>query len=391
MKTLRQPWLGTVSIVWIVALAFVLVSQMNYQFFDTWATYALLTTIPVQILLASFWRAQRPACIAALSQPWSGIAFTSICLAVAMVVAPSILWVVGGGSVPPGPLVITFCIHSVTVFLWVAKILRGEPAARYSDSVVVVGGWMLFLCYAVSYLTYRVFFDFSGVLSGLNYANEIAFSGLFHSNVAISFSVTLASVILVYSLLLGFWPLSYLNASSSWRGIALRVLCETMLVVFASLGIYCLFVNLLSMDPIAYMVRVPVSLIFGIFIFQNLLQRTIFHDVRHAGARVILQISFCGFVGVAMHYLYLAAHPLLIAGSAPLEWGEPAHQLELWIASSQLAITFPLIVMFSSFFGFWPFVASTKRTSPASARSIAASSGQVYGKENRNEKNIYPG
>jgi hypothetical protein len=53
-----------------------------------------------------------------------------------------------------------------------------------------------------------------------------------------------------------------------------------------------------------------------------------------------------------MYWLYLAAAPLL-TGRA-LASGAPAYELELWLASAMLAVTFPLIVLATDFLAFWP-------------------------------------
>ena len=43
-----------------------------------------------------------------------------------------------------------------------------------------------------------------------------------------------------------------------------------------------------------------------------------------------------------------------VAGQIGLAGGKPNYDLELWLASAMLAITFPFMVVFADFFDFWP-------------------------------------
>ena len=42
-----------------------------------------------------------------------------------------------------------------------------------------------------------------------------------------------------------------------------------------------------------------------------------------------------------------------------LRQGGPAYSQELWITSAMLSITFPLMVLYASYFQFWPMAASS--------------------------------
>ena len=53
-----------------------------------------------------------------------------------------------------------------------------------------------------------------------------------------------------------------------------------------------------------------------------------------------------------MYFLYAWAAPML--ARAPLASGAPGYDLELWVATAMLGITFPLIIAFTGFFDFWP-------------------------------------
>ena len=46
--------------------------------------------------------------------------------------------------------------------------------------------------------------------------------------------------------------------------------------------------------------------------------------------------------------------PAPVVTGVPLPPGGPRYELELWVATALLAVTFPLIVVVTGYFDFWP-------------------------------------
>jgi hypothetical protein len=53
--------------------------------------------------------------------------------------------------------------------------------------------------------------------------------------------------------------------------------------------------------------------------------------------------------GLAMLYARLAGVVTGALGSGP-----PAYESELWLASALLSVTFPFLIYYAEFLGFWP-------------------------------------
>lgn len=116
--------------------------------------------------------------------------------------------------------------------------------------------------------------------------------------------------------------------------------------------IYYLFVTVLNMDQVDFMVRVPVCMIFGTLLVNNMMQDGLFTHLKQPIRGVILFFC-CVFAAVVMHKLYVLASTM----HAGYELGTGAkggYAQEIWIASAMLGVTFPIIFVVSGFFDFWP-------------------------------------
>jgi hypothetical protein len=107
----------------------------------------------------------------------------------------------------------------------------------------------------------------------------------------------------------------------------------------------------LGMDPVVFMVRFPVSFIFGFFVITAMTENRLFAGMAQPLKGVAL-IASAAVVMLALYALYAAAAPML--ARAPLASGAPTYDLELWVATAMLGITFPLIIAFTAYFNFWP-------------------------------------
>lgn len=137
------------------------------------------------------------------------------------------------------------------------------------------------------------------------------------------------------------------NAKQPLMGIV------TILAILAvALMVYGTFVHWLGMDPMAFMVKGPVCIIFGTFLVQNMMQFQLLASVPQP-QKGLLKILLCGLCAALMYQLYLWALPVM-AGTALPAGPSAGYGQEIWIASAMLGVTFPIINFVSGGFEFWP-------------------------------------
>jgi hypothetical protein len=150
--------------------------------------------------------------------------------------------------------------------------------------------------------------------------------------------------------LLEFWPVSLLaKAIPIFGRQPFFGLDASVLIAAIAAGLWWLFDVPHGMDVVAFLVRVGVSMIFGIFIVLVMFDGAAFVRLPQPWRGMVL-IAVAAVLAVALHALYRA----LAIQQFGLPGGPPTYTLELWLATSMLAITFPLMVAFASFFNFWP-------------------------------------
>ena len=109
------------------------------------------------------------------------------------------------------------------------------------------------------------------------------------------------------------------------------------------------------MDPVVFMVKVPVSIIFGEFIVLIMMQTAPVQTTAQPSEGLVL-IGVAVLLSFPMYALYGFAGQALFGG---LTAGAPAYRLDLWVASAMLAVTFPVFVLYADFFGYWPLAGKT--------------------------------
>jgi hypothetical protein len=127
------------------------------------------------------------------------------------------------------------------------------------------------------------------------------------------------------------------------RGGPLFGLIASIYVLALASDAFYYFVEVKGMDIVKYLVAVPVSFIFGFFIVLNLLQKWPFARLSQPFGGILLALSAAS-TGTGMHWLYERVAELLTRRT--LSSGAPSYELELWIASAMVAVTFPLIANF---------------------------------------------
>ena len=68
-------------------------------------------------------------------------------------------------------------------------------------------------------------------------------------------------------------------------------------------------------------------------------------------------------MGVVLAHLYAALAPVV---TGTLASGPPGYDLEVWLANALLSVTFPFLIYYAVFFGYWPL------TKPVHLRRVVA-------------------
>lgn len=351
-QTLKQPYLGILATGLCIAVSLAICTLFDAMTFGTWVTLILVAMVPAQIVLGLVWETRYPKCLIRLPQPKKGLSLLALMVLAGLIVAPLVIALVGGGQVPPTPYAVMYIIFSVVVAFWLVIVMQCWPLTAISQSTGVIGVGVWLLTYLVAYFIYIVFFDF-GFLKGTPlYFETLDPKGLFNAWLVLSFSLT-TLVIMLALVLLDFWPLGKLAQTLPMlEKPPLGGLVNTLLILLLSYVPWHFFVVVQGMDPVVYMVRVPASFIFGQFIMLVMLQTAPVQALTQPLKGSVL-LLLAGLLSLVMYGFYGWASDFVVG---PLASGAPEYQLDLWMASAMLAVTFPLLVLYADFLNFWPLV-----------------------------------
>ena len=346
---------GIIGIALVLVIAAVCIFPFEHHTFVDWVATAFMAATPTQIILGLLWHNSKPDFVNSLSQPAKGLMLTAITVLMGALVFGLILLLVSGGH-GITPMLIQFTIMTVVVVLWMVPIWQCWPLTLISKDPFVFGILTLVFSYLLAYLLWLVFFDYS-ILSEIghpHYYPDLDPGGLFDMWTALTFAVTSVSVIIVH-ILFEFWPIDKLSLG---KGQPTRGLIAALYVFALAWLIRSAFVTGLGMDQVEYLVRVPVSLIFGTFLVNNMMQQALLRHLAQPLRGFVLTV-IAAFAAVIMYQLYGLAsawHTGQELGMGP----QNGFAKELWIASAMLGVTFPIIFLVSGFFGFWPIKRTAK-------------------------------
>lgn len=348
---MKQPLSGVLATSLVIVVVFAMMSLFDVGTFTTWTAWLFMSMIPALILVGVTWRAN-PDFAAHLTQPAKGIALCFVVVTLGAIVAATDFFLVGGGVRPPPPMLVIYTITTVIVMFWLAVMFGGWPFVTAVKSPLVGGLLLLVACYGISYLLFHAFFDFGFMRGAPVYVAALDPRGLFNANLALVFIVTAIAVLF---LLLHFdlWPLTAVPAlrTQPWLGLAWTALAIAVGGLAMHVG-----VNVLKMDPLAFMVRVPIPFIFGTIVVLNMLQNSLFprFDQPFKG---VCNALVAGVLGMCLAALYGVLAPHVVGTLAS---GAPANDYERWLASALLGVTFPLLAIFADLFSLWPLVRKAK-------------------------------
>src|SRR5262249_31279958 len=194
MSGLKQPWVGVVATALVIAVALGFISLFTLAFFTGWLSYFLLCVIPMQIIVAVMW-GSNPAFAATQPQPIKGLLLTATTLVVGAIVAALSHAIIGGGIIPPTPMLVMCAIVSVVITFWAAIMWGGWPFTAMIKSPIAAGLITLIVCYIVNYALFRMFFDYGFMQGAPVYVAEQDPNGLFPAWYALVFDLSFLSVV----------------------------------------------------------------------------------------------------------------------------------------------------------------------------------------------------
>ena len=342
---MKQPVLGIVATALIVAIALGFVSLFSFAFFTGWVSFFLLCTIPMQIVIVVIW-GSNPGFVAKQTQPVKGLLLLLTTLVVGLIVAAVGHATIGGAVNPPTPMLVMCSIVSVVITFWGAIMWGGWPFTTIIKNQVAAGLALLASCYIVNEILFRVFFDYGFMQGAPVYVAAQDPHGLFPAwNALVFYLSCLAAMFLVVNFEL--WPLP--TFPGVMRQPVLGVVW-TVIVLVAGGVVFSVGVVAMRMDPVAFMVRVPVPFIFGTIVVQNLLQGSLFAKQAQP-IKGVLNVAAVIVIGQLLARMYGALAPVVTGNLNP---GPPPYEFEIWLASALLSVTFPFLIFYAEFFKFWP-------------------------------------
>ncbi len=344
---------GTVFVSLFIALS------LDPAWLTGWGTVILVAMVPAQIVISLVWQTQYPKRLAALPQPWRGLAFTALNVAVGSGVAWLAWQTVGGGMAEATPFLIMFLIFAVAVTLVLVIPFQCWPFAPLIAHPGWMGGALLAAAYALAYGLFQWLFDFGFAAGAPFYRVALDPQGLLTAWVPLVFAIAMLVPVLGF-VLLDFWPLGALTArlpllarQPFFGGAAL------LMVVGVAVLLWLAFVGP-GMDQVQFMVRICVTVNFGYFILL-----VMFEGLPALSWPQPWRGLALNGLAIMLAALMLPLYETLALARFALASGGPAYHLELWLASAMLAVTFPLMVVVGSYFQFWPVSRSAGGLAPA--------------------------
>jgi len=343
---MKQPALGIVASVLVMAISLGFVSIFAFPTFAGWVAYLLICFIPMEIVVGITWGCQNPGFAARRKQPMKGILLALLTLAVGAIVAAVHHRTVGGAISPPVPMLAMCMIISVLTTFWMAIMWGGWPFTKLFKNPVAAGLVMLVAAYAINFAIFRIFFNYS--FMGQIPPNLAALDphGMFNAWNALVFYLTVIGIMFV-DLNFDLWPFTKFPALMQQP--TLGIVWTISALILGGIAFY-IGVGLLGMDVVAFMVKVPIPFIFGTIIVLNMLQGSFFAKFTQP-LKGLLNFIASAVIGTLLALIYGALAPLVTGTVNP---GPPTYDYEIWLASALLAVTFPLLIFYAEFFQFWP-------------------------------------
>jgi hypothetical protein len=342
----KQVAVGFAATLIVIAISLGLVSRFSFPMFAGWVSFYLLCIIPMEIIASVTWGSKQPAFVGALNQPAKGLGYVIICLLAGAIIAPIQFATVGKSIGPPTPMLMMCTIVSVVITFWLAIMWGGWPITKLIKNPVAAGLVLLVICYLLNYLLFRIFFSYEFMAGAPVYVPSLDPHGLFNAWDALVFYLT-ALMMMFVVIHFDLWPLTKFPAVMKQP-----VLGFVWTILVLALGAVAFYIGVvaLKMDPVAFMVRVPVPFIFGTIVVLNMMQGAMFAKLKQPVKGVVSTLA----AAVIGSILALVYGLLVRVVTGELRPGPPSYDFEIWLASALLGVTFPFLIFHAEFFKLWP-------------------------------------
>jgi len=353
MSHARQVATGTVATGLVIAVSLGFISLFSFSMFTGWVSYFLLCLIPIEIVASVTWASRQPQFLGSLRQPVKGLAFVLLCIVIGAMVAPMQFALAGGRIAPPAPMLMMCTIVSVAIAFWLAIMWGGWPFTKIIKNSIAAGLVMLLIGYLLNYLLFRIFFNYEFMKNAPVYAPSLDPHGLFNAWSALVFSLTLLTVMF---LILNFelWP--FTKSRAVMRQPTLGIVWTIVAFVVGG-SVFYVGVGVLQMDPVAFMVTVPVPFIFGTIVVLNMMRGSLFGTIEQP-LKGLLNTVAATLLGTLLAAGYRVVSPHVTGVLKP---GPPSYDLEIWLASALRGVTFPFLIFYAEFLEMWPLQRQVKQ------------------------------
>jgi len=340
---------GSIALIVVLAIAFLIAgtsTPLKYQ----WIVFFFLAATPTQIIIGIFWQNNLPFLkgFTEKAQPLKGLVLTLFSAVVGLFIGWLALTLVGKGATVLTPQLSHFLIVAIIITIWLAIVANFWPLAGRVKNSTIAGIAILVLAYLLAYGIWSIFFSYEVVADIAPWYNALIDpKGTFDFITAIVFIITSCPIILYLSLFDN-WILDRWSKGKQ----PAKAFINTLLVIALTIILQTLFVKGLKMDPTVYMVLVPICMVFGVFLVNNMTQFQLFQAINQP-LKGIYKMLAATAMGLSMYVIYYNFAPL-VTGKEMIPGSEGNYQLDLWIADTMLGISFPLILVITGFFGFWP-------------------------------------
>ena len=346
---MRQPLLGTVAsaIAIIVSLGFI--GLFDFPTFVGWVSFYMLAVVPAQIIVVVIW-GTAPAFASELRQPAKGVVLLLVTAIAAAAITPAVWQLVGEGASPPGPIPSQFAVIVVPTTFFLAIAFGGWPFASLIKNRIASGLLLLITAYLITFAIFRVFFNYEFLKDAPVYLQS-APHGSHNAVAALVFYVTmLAGMFLM--LHFDVWPLT-----TSPALMKQPLLGVAWTLISAAVGGVVMWVTLgrLGLDPMYVLTRITAPFIFGTIIVLNMLQNSLFGRLQQPLKGVANAVA-AAVIGAGLAQLYGKVDRMLVGVELPP--GAPGYEYELWLVNALLSVTFPFLIFYAAYFGFWPLVSA---------------------------------
>lgn len=344
---MAQPVLGVVASAIVMVIALVFIALFELPTFLGWVSFYNLCLIPFQVMAVVLWGGANPSFVAKLSQPVKGLVMLLVTLVVAAVAAPLAFGSVGEGVSPPDMIPTHFVILAVPTTFYLSIVWGGWPFTNLFKNSIVAGLALLVASYAITYVIFQLFFDYS-FLQGAPIYLQSAPQGMFNGVTALVFYVTALAVMFIV-LCFDLWPLT--TVPGVMKQPVLGLVWTVVILVGAAIALQIGVVSM-GIDPMIFFTRATVPFIFGSIVVLNMLQNSLFAKMTQPLKGVVNVIAVV-VIGVALSNLYGALAPIV---TGPLASGPPGYVYEVWLANSLLSVTFPFLIFYAVYLNYWPLI-----------------------------------